>query len=555
MEVYFKDFKKLVLEFHNCKITTQKMRLRKKLTEIFNDGKFHSYYEEYKSEHPEPEITTDMELTFNMDLKLNYTNNPIFYFLIFAYDEKFYSFVEKYVTSNMINIAYLFACEKGIQIHLFNLDDCSQEYLILVFLIVLEKKNQEMIDYLIKLKIDELLGPEIFIEGAQMACTNGCLTDLFLKKILSLGENLDALFMDYDIYESQDVLIQFLSSSCISQEAKDQKFEESNINSEAAKLFIKHDISGDVFERVFLRKCESSEDLIGITEERIKIDGIIYKPGDEIQYFTKLPKDHILSRFIESKMMTEHTFNLGLAKLDIRFIYLPALLAYPLANKHTISEFCKDKILKEYYEQAKEERVQEETVLEQELIQEIDETMAGPHDRCNYLDPEKLIIIGASPRQEDIERIIEDGVRLFINLTEKKDYVLPDDIFYYNFPIKSGMAPSQKKMKEISELVIEAYNEGIKMYIHCTGGHGRASVIAACVIGKMMNMDAPDAIQYVEDCRNSRVDQSRNFIPVPETQKQVEFIGKILGVGGNKKLPDRSDNSWLQRVKKERIER
>ena len=182
-------------------------------------------------------------------------------------------------------------------------------------------------------------------------------------------------------------------------------------------------------------------------------------------------------------------------------------------------------------------------------------TKSGPHNRCNYLDSDKLIIIGASPRQEDIEHIIADGVNMFINLTDNKDYILPDYILYYNFPIKSGMPPSQKKMKEILDLVINSHKEGIKMYIHCTGGHGRASVIASCVIGKMMNMDAIDAIKYVEECRNERIDKSRNFIPVPETQKQVDFIGKILGVGVNKTLPDRSDSSWLRRVKKERLKR
>lgn len=182
------------------------------------------------------------------------------------------------------------------------------------------------------------------------------------------------------------------------------------------------------------------------------------------------------------------------------------------------------------------------------------EPMSGPHERCNYVDAEKLIIIGASPRQEDIEKIMADGVTLFINLTETKEYILPETIQYYHFPIKSGMAPSQKKMKDILKIVIEAHQEGIKMYIHCTGGHGRASVIASCIIGKMLNLLAPDAIQYVEDCRNSRIDKSRNFIPVPETQKQVEFIGKILGVG-DKPLPDRSDKSWLQKVKMERSKR
>lgn len=178
--------------------------------------------------------------------------------------------------------------------------------------------------------------------------------------------------------------------------------------------------------------------------------------------------------------------------------------------------------------------------------------MFGPHSRCNYLDENKRIIIGAYPRDEDIPIIIQSGVTVFINLTEQNDYKLDENIIRLHYPIKSGSVPSIKKMNEIYKISIDLLNQNHKIYIHCTGGHGRASVIASVLIGRLNDMDACEAIHYVESCRNEREDKSRNFIPVPETNKQVEFIGKMLGYEG-KTLPDRSDTSWLKRVKKERI--
>jgi hypothetical protein len=178
--------------------------------------------------------------------------------------------------------------------------------------------------------------------------------------------------------------------------------------------------------------------------------------------------------------------------------------------------------------------------------------MFGPHSRCNYLDEDKRIIIGAYPRDEDISAIIQSGVTVFINLTEQNDYNLNENILRLHYPIKSGSVPSMKKMNEINEIVNDLLNKNHKIYIHCTGGHGRASVIASVIIGRIKKMDACEAIHYVESCRNEREDKSRNFIPVPETNAQVNFIGKILGYEG-KILPDRSDTSWLKRVKKERI--
>ena len=177
--------------------------------------------------------------------------------------------------------------------------------------------------------------------------------------------------------------------------------------------------------------------------------------------------------------------------------------------------------------------------------------MQGPHSRSNYLDSEFKLIMGAEPKQEDIQSILDSGVTVFINLKEELKYELPNNIEYYHFPIKSGKSPTIKMMNEI--LLI--FNTNKKIYFHCTGGHGRAGLVACIVIGKMYNFDTVEAIEYVEKCRNDRKDNSRNFIPIPEMQVQVNLIEKFLGLKDGNTKPDRSNTDWLKKVIKYRIKR
>ncbi len=179
--------------------------------------------------------------------------------------------------------------------------------------------------------------------------------------------------------------------------------------------------------------------------------------------------------------------------------------------------------------------------------------MQGPHSRINYLC--NNLIMGAEPRQEDIQSILDSGVTVFINLTENLNYELPSNIEYYHYPIKPGKAPSTKMMNEILSLINSKNNNNENVYFHCTGGHGRAGLVACIVIGKMYNLDTVESIEYVEKCRNDRKDISRNFIPIPEMPVQINLIDKFLGLKHGNTKPDRSNTDWLKQVRKERIKR
>jgi hypothetical protein len=153
-----------------------------------------------------------------------------------------------------------------------------------------------------------------------------------------------------------------------------------------------------------------------------------------------------------------------------------------------------------------------------------------PHSRCNFIMDDKRILIGAIPISITIDNIINFIIiiTMIIYVQDKiREYALPNHIKYYQFLIKVGSAPSKIQADNILNLIIEEYNNGGKIYIHCNGGRGRTGTIGAYILGKIYNWDVYESVIYIEKCRNTRIDTSRNFIPTPETNvilNQIDLI-------------------------------
>lgn len=170
-----------------------------------------------------------------------------------------------------------------------------------------------------------------------------------------------------------------------------------------------------------------------------------------------------------------------------------------------------------------------------------------PHSRANFLTTDGRVIVGSYPQHTDSgltpNSLAEYGVTTIVNLTPKR-YIAPLHII--NFPIANGKASPKMATIELIDKLVILYNQGHVIYIHCMGGHGRAGMIGALLLGSLCKLDGVEAINIVERCRETRADTSRNFVPTPETNAQVQLILFILGDGG-KPHPDRSDRSWLKR--------
>lgn len=182
-----------------------------------------------------------------------------------------------------------------------------------------------------------------------------------------------------------------------------------------------------------------------------------------------------------------------------------------------------------------------------------------PQPRSNFITNDGRVIVGPFPPTEgegSISDLYDYGVTHIANLTETPDYKvdIPEDLIIYDLPIKNGGVPSQSAGLDLVDTLLDIYkNEPDSIiYIHCMGGHGRAGTIGALFIGKLEHLYADEAIEWIEEAHDSREDKSRNFIPTPESQMQVNYLVKLLGLSKNGTVPDRSDRRWLQRVKAER---
>lgn len=179
-----------------------------------------------------------------------------------------------------------------------------------------------------------------------------------------------------------------------------------------------------------------------------------------------------------------------------------------------------------------------------------------PHTRCNWVIKNK-ILMGARPvgrikgRLNTFNMLLNFGVKLFINLDDKYKnpwYLkkLPIDVNAIIFPIKSGNIGDDDRVKELLDKIIEFYdNNGGIIYIHCHGGFGRAGTIAACLLGKLEDLNCQEAVEKLQILKETRIDKSRNVIPMPETNIQISQIARIIGYDKTKQLPDRSNMEWL----------
>ena len=178
----------------------------------------------------------------------------------------------------------------------------------------------------------------------------------------------------------------------------------------------------------------------------------------------------------------------------------------------------------------------------------------SPHDWCNWLIVDK-VLVGSVPRKDSILTL--SHVDLFVSLQDKQKppwYENGVDANVVHYPCRAGRAIAYKTMTKLVRVVKDAIANQQLCYIHCDGGHGRAGMAAACIVGNINSLSCAQAVTYVENARLSRPNQSRHFVPTPETSMQVRLVAKFLNDSDAQDIPDRTDKQWLKQLRKLRKE-
>ena len=149
---------------------------------------------------------------------------------------------------------------------------------------------------------------------------------------------------------------------------------------------------------------------------------------------------------------------------------------------------------------------------------------------------EDKVLFGSYPTQKQTEILQEQGVKIFVDLTEKCEN-LPNyetKFLKIKYEIRDRKTPENYKVFlgfiiYLSSLIKNLKKD--KMYIHCKGGHGRSGLVAACLLSYMNKIPPYKALELTRESHDKRkiMRECWRNIGAPQTRDQHNFVKKVCG--------------------------
>ena len=135
--------------------------------------------------------------------------------------------------------------------------------------------------------------------------------------------------------------------------------------------------------------------------------------------------------------------------------------------------------------------------------------------------------------KERLRRMLDAGIRSFVDLTETTDplepyeHLLRDvasemglDVRYVRLPIRDMWIPETGRMVEILDTIRSEIAAGRPIYVHCWGGIGRTGTVAACWL-KEEGYTCEDAFARISELRCGTPDAWKES---PQTDTHRSFV-------------------------------
>lgn len=167
----------------------------------------------------------------------------------------------------------------------------------------------------------------------------------------------------------------------------------------------------------------------------------------------------------------------------------------------------------------------------------------APTDRSYWVVP-GLLLAGAYPGRVDpvesdgrLERLVGEGIRGFVNLTEDRDSssgdghlnaydsevtALQPSVRLIRRPIADHAVPSRRTMTETLDDIDSLLEERIPTYVHCWGGLGRTGTVVGCWMIRHRLAVRDDVMVTLRRLR--RQDLAAGHLRSPQNGLQDRFV-------------------------------
>ena len=169
-----------------------------------------------------------------------------------------------------------------------------------------------------------------------------------------------------------------------------------------------------------------------------------------------------------------------------------------------------------------------------------------PFQDCFWIVPGSLLAseyprnIDENSSRKKIRAILVSGVRCFANLTEMNEIARGAPLLEYEsllrelgvpatvtrFPIPDKGTIPGNSIKIILDFIDQKLSDGIPVYLHCWGGHGRTGMVAGCWLARHGLASGHDVLSLLRSLRSSMPDSWKSSPETPEQTRIVLTWGK-----------------------------
>lgn len=111
------------------------------------------------------------------------------------------------------------------------------------------------------------------------------------------------------------------------------------------------------------------------------------------------------------------------------------------------------------------------------------------------------------------------NISVIVNLCESSNAYyarnLCNEMHVVYYPIVDYGIPKMDTFVELINTLLQEYNSGKNILVHCAGGRGRSSIVTACLYMRITSCAPDAALEHLKRTRG---------YGCPETQEQIDFI-------------------------------